>query len=310
VSAAYFSLIDFDMPVWFALGRGVTSDRFGKWVSGRPGVMGQFPGAALLFRRGDVAEAPVVVREGRTLRSIERGEPARLSPPKGFDATRDEGFRLQESGAEGSGAIDPLAMMVGKVEVTFDRDEDEVSPRLGEFIDRDRGRVTSMTGEVTTDWHRGLVTVNTPRAQGVSGFLREAGTVDLGGVGVASGNAFGAVLAIALDDRPLRDSERILLQVGAMDRLTGARTTLIPLEWQGRQYAGHRVESVGQPPWQVERVRAEVTLKGAAGRVLKVTALDENGRAKGAVAGKAVGADYVVPLPEEVIYTIVELRKR
>jgi hypothetical protein len=306
LAAAYFALTDFDLPVWFALGK-LWNDSLAKWAVGRPSVLGQFPGAALLFRRGDVAEAPVVVREGRTLQSIYRREPARIMNPRGFDSTRDDASTVVGAAAPGAGAIDPLTMMVGKVEQTFDTDADEISPRLAECIDRRQGRVTSATGELVTDWRRGLFTVNTPRAQGVSGFLRAAGPIDLDAVTFTAENRFGALLAIALDDRPLAQAERILLQVGAVDRPTGFATEPVKLAWQGGDYTGHKIVATGGLPWQVERIQASVTLKGAAGRVRAATALDPNLRPFARVAGRDAGADHVLPLPREAIYTLIEL---
>jgi hypothetical protein len=309
LAAAYFSLTDFDLPVWFALGTKLWNDNLAKWATGRPSVLGQFPGAALLFRRGDVAEAPVVVREGRTLASVYRREPARIMPPRGFDSTRDDATTTSgRNPASDHSAIDPLAMMVGKVVHTLDQDTDEISPRLAELIDRKNGRVTSATGELVTDWHRGLTTIDSPRSQGATGFLRAAGRIELRDVAFESQNRFGAVLAIALDDRPLAQSQKILLQIGAVDRPTGFATDPVKLAWQGADYTGHRITATGRLPWQVERIQGTITLRGAARRIVSVTALDENLRRRAPVAGEARGPDYVIPLPAESIYVVVTLR--
>lgn len=308
LAAAYFSLVDFDVPVWFALGTKLWHDQLAKWATGRPSVLGQFPGAALLFRRGDVAEAPVVVREGRTLASVYRREPARLMPPRGFDSTRDDAATAAGPAGAGRGALDPLAMMVGKVQHTYADDADEISPRLAELIDRKNGRVTSATGELVTDWHRGLATIDSPRSQGAAGFLRSAGRIELRDLAFESRNRFGTLLAIALDDRPLAQSQRILLQVGAVDRPAGFATEPVKLAWQGGDYTGHRIVATGGLPWQVERIQATVTLKSAAGRVLSATALDENLRARAAVAGADRGTDYVLPLPPDSLHVLLQLR--
>ena len=307
VSAAYFSLVDFDVPVWFALAPQLWSARLGKWEVSRPGVLGQFPGAALLFRRGDVAEAPVVVREGRTLDSIYRREPARIVPPKGFDSTRHDPAQ-RSAKATNTAAIDPLAMMVGKVEVSYEDDEDQVSPRLAELIDREQGRVTSITGELVTDWHRGLFTLNTRRSQAASGFLRRARRIELGDVIFESQNAFGALLAIALDDRPLATSGSILVQVGAVDRLRGFASEPVPVKWQGSDYVAQRVTQPGGEAWEVEPIQATLTLKGAAGRVRSAVALDENGRETLRLEGRSNGSDFVLTLPPQAIYTLITLR--
>jgi hypothetical protein len=305
MAAAYFSLVDFDLPVWFALGTSLWSDELGKWTVGRPSVLGQFPGAALLFRRGDVAEAPVVVREGRTLDTVYRREPARLMSPKGFDSTREDATLRPGDTAS---AIDRLAMMVGKVEHTLATDVDTVSPRVAELIDRKHGRVTSVTGELVTDWHRGLLTINSLRSQGATGFLRAAGRIELGDIALESQNRFGAVLVIALDAQPLARSEKILVQVGVPDRLTGFRTESIKLAWGGADRAGHRIAALGRPPWQVERIAARLVFKGQAHRVLSATALDENFRTRAPIEGSAAGADYLLSLPSDSLYTLIQLR--
>jgi hypothetical protein len=308
LSAAYFSLTDFDLPVWFALGTKLWNDNLAKWAVGRPSVLGQFPGAALLYRRGDVAEAPVVVREGRTLAAIYRREPARIMPPRGFDSTRDDASTFRTASAAGNTAIDPLAMMVGKVEHALDRDTDEVSPRLAELIDPQRGRVTAITGELVIDWHNGLHTLDTPRSQGATGFLRAAGRIELRDVVFASQNAFGALLAIALDNLPLARSRKILVQVGAIDRPTGFSTQPVKLAWNRGDYTGHRITATGRLPWQVERTHAVITLKNQAARVESVTVLDENLRPRSRLAGETRGADYLLPLPADALYTVIELR--
>lgn len=305
VSAAYCSLVDFDLPVWFALGTKLWHESLGKWAVGRPSVLGQFPGAALLFRRGDVAEAPVVVREGRTLQSVYHREPALVMPGRGFDATRDDPATFAPGRA--GGKVDPLAMMVGRVEMTYDTDADEVSPRLGEFIDTQRRRVTSITGQLRTDWRHGLVTINAPRSQAIAGFLRANGPVELDDVTFSASNRFGALLAISIDDQPLATAEKILVQVGMMDRLTGFRTRPVKLSSGGRDYAGHEIESPGNLPWQVERVEATVTFRGMAHRVRSATVLDEDGRARLTIRGHTRGPDYVLTLPADSIYTLIEL---
>ncbi len=309
MAAAYFSMADFDLPIWFALGRSLWDETLGKWAVGRPSVLGQFPGAALLFRRDDVAEAPVVVREGRTLETVYRREPARVMPSKGFDSTREEpGAR--KANATSTGVIDRLAMMVGKVEHAYDRDDDTISPRLAGLIDRRNGRVTSITGELVTDWRRGVMMVNTPRSQGATGFLHAAGRIELGDTVLESQNRFGALLVISLDGRPLARSEKILIQVGALDRLTGFRTELVKLAWQETDYTGQRIAALGRGPWQVEKTAARVVLKGVARRVISATALDENLRARMPVSGAASGADYALPLAPDSIYTVIQLQPR
>ncbi|WP_404422644.1 hypothetical protein [Nibricoccus sp. IMCC34717] len=304
MAAAYFSLTDFDMPIWFALPTSLWSAHMYKWPVGNPATLGQFPGAALLYRRGDVAEAPVVVREHRPFTDLYARKPALLMPGRGFDATRDIRDRVSNKAAS---ELNPLAMLVGKVEVSYEPGENTVSPAVAENIDAAAGRVRSATGEVVTDWKAGICKVDTPRAQGIAGFLHASGTVQLGDVTLASGNRMGSLLVIALDDLPLSQSRRVLIQAGTLDRLTGFRATVVPVAHEKRERAGVRIDELGQLPWQVENVDATVRLRGLGARVLRAVALDPAGREQAQVTGKQDGADYVLRLPKDSLYTIVEL---
>ena len=72
----------------------------------------------------------------------------------------------------------------------------------------------SDTGELTRNWEQGVYLVNTPRSQGATGWIskRPISLPDLE-IRVSTGNA--SVMAQSLDGRPLRDSRRILVSLGA-----------------------------------------------------------------------------------------------
>ena len=251
----------------------------------------------------------MVVREGRTLGAIYRREPARILPPRGFDSTRDDPALRGQGDSAAHAAIDARAMLVGKVEVNFETDADEISPALASCIDPAGGRVRSATGELVADWRDAVLTIDTARCQGATGFLGSKGRVELRDVVFECGNTFAAVLAISLDDRPLAEAEEILLQVGLPDRPTGFSTEPLKVTWKGRDYTGHRIRSMGRMPWQVERADGRVTLKRLGGRLVSATSLDEQLRAKVAVPVNTSGADAVIPLPPEAMYVLLRLRR-
>ena len=73
-------------------------------------------------------------------------------------------------------AVDPLAFLVGPVEVKYDGDPSKNRVvDLSRYIDHDKKLVRSITGEVTLDYNIGLCTVDAPKAQGACGFLAKAG---------------------------------------------------------------------------------------------------------------------------------------
>jgi hypothetical protein len=156
----------------------------------------------------------------------------------------------------------------------------------------------SMSGELAWDWGAGLVTVDTPCAQGVAGFLAQAGVVELGDVTIKCGNEYGAILIVSLDGEPLATSRRILIQ------------TMTEEKPYGFAAEGGRVTALGGTPFNVRRIAASVSLRLAGDGAARVIALDGNGYATDAeviVAG-AAGESLAMTLAEDAIYHIVERR--
>ena len=98
--AAYQSLTGVDVFYWFATGEAewANQDRAewdsasrAKWVIATPMILGQFPAAALLFRKGYLKEGEPVVEEHRTLNQIWERVPPILAEDPGYDPNRDLG---------------------------------------------------------------------------------------------------------------------------------------------------------------------------------------------------------------------------
>ena len=80
-------------------------------------------------------------------------------------------------------AVDPLAYLVGRVEVKYDgKASNSKVADLEKYIGKDRKSVKSITGEIFTDLERGLYLVNAPKAQAAAGFLGKAGPQNLADV--------------------------------------------------------------------------------------------------------------------------------
>ena len=62
------------------------------------------------------------------------------------------------------------------------------------------------------DYDQGIVTVDTPKSQGVTGFIGQAGRIWLTGVIIASQNEFASIWVIDHGDERLQTSRRILVQ--------------------------------------------------------------------------------------------------
>ncbi|MBN8524920.1 MAG: hypothetical protein J0M02_06280 [Planctomycetes bacterium] len=289
--ASYGALQGVDSFIGFALQKGTwAGDGNGKWPAAMPGAMGQWPAAALQFRRGDVAPAPVAVRQIVTAddmfalkgSGVVEGQNADFrmaEAPKAVDAGNDAGF-------------DPLTYYAGRAERVIagmagvPADAKPVALDLAKAIDRQAKVVTSLTGELRWDWGRGVVTVNTPRSQAATGFLGKAGEVKLGDLTIRCGSEYGTVHAISLDGQPLATSKRILVQAFTEEKMYGFRA------------AGGRIEDTGRTPINVRELDASVTF---AKPVAAATALDGHGYGAGAVPVQG----GTVTLPKDRLYVIV-----
>src|SRR4051812_42503754 len=190
--AAYGALQDSDSIVHFALDGENFSVKPGFWMQQwtlmSPSMFGQFPAAALIYRQGLIAAGKVLAEINlRTADLLElKGTPL----PQ--DAALDE-LRLKDvpQGTEikPGQRIDPLIHYAGKVMVNFVTNTSKAGAtleNLAPYIDHSKQLITSSTGELKLDYEKGLLTLNGPRAQGLSGALQKAGAVELKDVFIGS----------------------------------------------------------------------------------------------------------------------------
>lgn len=240
------------------------------WTLMTPAMMGQFPAAALIFRRGLVGTGEVLA---------------------GIDLNQDDLVNLEGTPQR---RLDPLLPLAGRAEVTFTTSPTSVRMRdLRNLVDRAEGTVVSSTGELKLDYGKGVLTIDAARAQGVSGLVKAAGTVETRDLVIASDLELGHIVAVATDDLPLARSGRILLQVMSEERPTGYRT-------QPAAGGTKRIDDTGRDPWLVRDLTGTVRFKRADAAALRVTALDFNGYP----AGDAGTADHIALRPKTVYYSI------
>jgi hypothetical protein len=190
--------------------------------------------------------------------------------------------------------IDPLIHYAGRVDVRFVSEPGSTkTANLAPFVDHTRKIVTSSTGEIRLDYGNGVLTMDAARAQGVSGALKAAGSTDLKDINVSSELELGHVIAVALDDKPLATSERILLQVMSEEQETNHQTEPVNPNLK-------RIVNIGTDPWQVRALKGTVRFKRADAARLKVTALDFNGYP----AGPAGTAQAIELRPTTIYYLI------
>lgn len=317
MAAAYMSLTGIDSFYWFAFGDETwhadpvwpywkvgSLNSLKKWSSAIPTHAGMFPAAALAYRMGFIraADQPAVYEE-RSLRGMwERRVPI-ISEAGKFDPNRDPGDFAPSSPIRQE--IDRLAFFVGPVVIKFDGDESNTrTVQLERYIDRDRGIVTSMTGEIALDYRRGTLTVNSPRCQSWAGFLKAAGgRAELADTVIESQNEYAAVTVVPLDQRPLAASDKILVQVGTAIRPTGWIERDAEMESEGVLLRGKQIVDTGRAPWRVTATKVHLTVKNP--NIRKAVQLDVNGYPSGSIPVESVSGGVALSLPADAIYVVL-----
>jgi hypothetical protein len=254
---------------------------------------------------GYIKQGSPVVHEERPLESLWNREPPIIAEDPSFDPNRDRGHVLGSS--ELKSGVDPLAFLVGPVEVRYGGDPARSRViDLNHFIDSKNKVIKSVTGEVTFDHGNGLCTLNAPKAQGACGFLARAGTIRLGDVALRSGNGYAAVLAVSLDDQPLASSQKILVQVGTSARPTGWSTRAAEFKGEDGKtlIQGFQIVKTGTPPWRI--VNSEIGFVVRNHVLKKATLLDPAGYAVKDVETTRAENELSVQLPLNTMYLILE----
>lgn len=295
--ATYGALQDSDCIVHFAFdgARWQVKPNFWmqQWTLATPAMLGQFPAAALMYRRGLVATGALLAEI-----KLNHDELRHLQgTPLPQDAALDE-LRLKDipqgSDLKPGQRLDPLLHYAGRARVTFTHSPSQISVQdLSQLIDHTNKMVTSSTGELRLDYGRGILMIDAPRAQGVSGNLKAAGRVHLASISIESDLDLGHIVAVSLDDQPLDKSRRLLLQVMSEERPTDFATT--PLNSHTK-----RIQNIGRDPWQVKRLNGTVTFKRHDASSWQVTPLDINGH-----PGQSLTATAQISLQPETLYYLL-----
>lgn len=304
--STYSSLLGVDGFYWFATGvegfqqpgsaNGYMPSQ-GKWFCGGPMTLGQFPAAALVYRSGMIAQAPPALVERRTTKQMWDGEAPLLVEREAFDPNRDE---PGHAGGAAASSMDPRLFLRGPVEV-----------RIGEGVpghdlpESKRVKQVFHGAEEKTGGGKWCV-VETPQAQGVAAFFEDRRVFQLADVRIESGNRYGAVWVVSMDGKPIRESTKLLVQVGTEARPAGWKEEPATFESRRDQAKvdGFRVVSYGDAPWEV--VRAEVQLKIRNTRATKATSLDANGMPRGELKLQRDAGGVSFAFPEDALYVVVE----
>lgn len=258
------------------------------WTLMAPSQMAQFPAAALIYRKN-------LVRVGDVLAKVNLNTNDLLNlkgTPLPQDANLDE-LRLKDVPLRGEikpgQRVDPLIHYAGRAEVTFtDAPSKSEIKDLGPMIDRTKQEVRSSTGELALNYKDGVLTINAPRAQGVSGNLRGS-RVHLEDTTLTSDSDNIHMIVVSLDGEKLSNSKRMLLQVMSEEKPTGFRVEDSP-------GGVLKIADIGRDPWQVKTITGSVAFKTP----VQIQRLDFNGYP---IGEKKTGAE--IQLAPATIYYLL-----
>lgn len=297
LAATYGSLQGTDALFFFATGSPSWEQTLAKFPVRTPVTAGQFPAAALVYRLGYVKPAATVVEANLPIADIRALKGAPLSAPQNLDEFRAKDIPVgQAAPVQNLSTLDPLAFCVGRVAVNFtDVSKPSRSVDLTRYIDRNAQVARSQTGELAWNWKDGRAVLIAPKATGATGFLGRAGSISLKDVTVETPLEYGTVLLVSLDDKPLAESGRMLLQVMSEENNDGYEVSAP--DDKGLQ----TIKDIGHAPLVVKQIAGTVLLRRADAAGLKVTALDANGYPAG-----MVGTGKRIALRPNTVYYLIE----
>lgn len=308
--SAYSSLNGVDAYFWFATtdeqwtppqsANGYNDGQM-KWFFGSPDVLGAFPAAAYMYRKGLIQRGAPAVWEVRQLPDIWSRRTPIISEESGYDPNRDAGDIAPTSTVKAG--VDPMAYFLGPVQVQYDAKSESFASTKG--WDAQHRTVLSNTNQLLLNYEDGICTLNTPMAQGFAARGTGHRAIPLGDVTALMQSSYGSMIAVSLDDKPIATSKKILVQYTTKARPKGwvERPTTIKLDG-GKETAGFEIMEVGHAPWVVESPGLVVTIKNAG--LTKATILDSNLVPAGTLKLTSVGKNVRFDFPIGALYVILE----
>ena len=298
-----FGSTGFDIPSW-PFHNGVY-----KWGNHAcPEVMGGWPATAWMYHKGYLKRGEISVDEKRGL----EGDLWDLKVPviaedSNFDPNRPGTSRAQSNIV---GGAPHAAFMIGRVQTEYGKNPADSKVNLHGNTPEDiaRGLIKSSTGEILMDTPRGVCVIDAPCAQGACGFLASAETIKTSALTLDIFNEYGAVLAVSLDEKPLAQSKKILLQITTQSRPDGWADE--PATHDGKEVlrikntGGGGAHNVGKPHFNVKNTSGLFAIKNPL--LTKATLADPNFYPAGDVPVKRRGESLEIKLPPNAMYIVLE----
>ncbi len=275
-----------------------------KWNHCYPAMMAGFPANALLFRKGYLKQADPIVQEVRSLDEIFARKAPRINDNEAYGDQRN--LADLQPGWEGvDDEINRAAYLVGPVVTRTGGDpNDSVVKDISPFFDPEAGTIRSATGELLWDYRKETCTMDSPKAQGVTGFLaRAGGRFELSAVTIESDNDYATINVTSLDDLPIEESGQVLIQVVTVNRLTGYQTkpaTFTVGKGDGAyRVDGEQIVRIGVPPFRIANTLVSLVVRNS--RLTQATVLDINGYPSSNIEVN----QGRVQLPKDAVYVVL-----
>jgi hypothetical protein len=309
--SVYSSLTGFDSYYWFATGtetwtppqaaNGYMSSQQ-KWICATPDMVALFPAAALAFRKNYIQKAKPSVVEYRSFASLYERKTPLIAESASFDPNRDQGDRPTDSAYKTG--VSPYAFLTGPVEVVYGKSEKNSKVIDLSSLIKDSGNgkiIKSSTGQIEMNTDKGYCKVDAPKCQGVAAHFANNDKFVLSDVIIKCENNFGSIMVVSMDDRDLKTSRSILVQVGTQCRPKGWRTesTQIKLS-DGKSVSGQKVVDFGKAPWMVKKAKVSIRINNKI--VKKAIVLNANGEKTSEIPLK--NGEFT--FPEDAIYVVLK----
>ena len=264
-TASYAALNDWDGLFLYSYMGGWTGEwdnlekklYFGTVVFNDPAKMGLFPIASLIFLRGDVKKAEKSYCVSYNLGSLFREEDpyedrARLAGIP-YISSMDKQFYMDKDNICGNGSY-PAVRFSGNEAVISD------------------------TGQLLSDYKKGIFILKTPRTFSFSGFIGREKKCESSGVIFNSGSDFATLVISSLDGKDIASSGHMLLTAVGIVRNKGQRLAPHITKKPDDLTMDVYVLDSGSAPILVDPVEAEITIqKRKNDKDVRVFSLDEKG---------------------------------
>lgn len=306
--SAFQSLTGVDGFYWFTAGdpqwrQPSSANGFfpslGKWVTQGPMIVGQFPAAAFAYRQGLIAPGTNSITEFRSLDDMLARNKSIIFENKGFDPNRDKEWIEQKEQANG------LAYLLGPVQVHYHTGKaipDQIN--LGNNTANQRPLVSN-NKQIVWDIPSGIAAINAPSVQAGCGFFAGS-TINALDLAMTIQSPYACVWVVALDNKPIGQSEKLLIQMATRQFPTDWQTK--PSNWtkNANSYVGREIVNYGKAPWRVENLQGKITINNR--HINSATVLNGNGEAKADLPLKIAGGQLHLSLPPSALYVLLERR--